>query len=171
MANTWWIVVPNTSDAERNAAATPKDAIIAEVSDTSGQYNTWLNTDNGGASYHGKTYYRRMGPFTSLKDAQDAYKTGATPASTPIPGLKINPDGSYSLSNPLSGLQAIAKVMADIGSALTNGKMWRSLGWLMLGLVLVYLGVRMWYGGSLGQAGVSAAKKVPGLPGKIAKAI
>jgi len=138
---TWWIVVPSLSDQERNAAATPKDAIIAQVQDNSPQYNTWLNTDNGGATYNGKTYYRRMGPFTSLKEAQDAYKTGAQPFS-PVPGVTINPDGS--LSGPLSGLAGIADSIAKLAGtikgifdALSDWKMWASVGWIILGALLI----------------------------------
>lgn len=144
MAETWWIVVPSL--AEQNVTATPKDAVIAEVSDTSQQYNTWLNTDSGGAVYQGKTYYRRMGPFTSLKDAQNAYQTGATPASTPIPGLQINPQGGYQLTNPLAGLEGIARILGDFTSALTDGKLWRSLGWVFLGIAVLGAGLVLWLG-------------------------
>lgn len=143
MANTWWIVVPSLADPERNAAATPKDAIIAEVSDTSPQYNTWLNTDNGGATYNGKTYYRRMGPFTSQQAAQQAYQQGATNAPTGIPGVNIPPEGGISFSNPLSGLESIAAMLGLIGkliSALFDPAMWWSLGWLFAGLVLFLIG-------------------------------
>ncbi len=142
MANTWWIVVPSL--AEQNVTATPSDAVIAEVSDTSPQYSTWLNTDSRGATYQGKTYYRRMGPFTSAADAQKAFQTGATPAASSIPGVSINPDGSVSLSNPLSGLEAIARVMGDLGRAITDGKMWRSLGWIVLGLIVFGFGLVLW---------------------------
>jgi hypothetical protein len=48
------------------------------------------------------------------------------------------------LPNPLSGLEGIAKVLGDIGRALTDGKMWRSLGWLIAGLVIAGLGVTLW---------------------------
>lgn len=56
--------------------------------------------------------------------------------------------GSGSLPNPLSGLEAIAKIMGDIGRALTDGKMWRSLGWLLLGILLMMAGVALWIGPS-----------------------
>lgn len=164
MAQTWWIVVPSLSDQERNGQATPADAIIAQVSDSSQQYKTWLNTDNGGATYNGKTYYRRMGPFTNLKDAQDAYKTGAQNAPTGIPGIDITPQGGITTSNPFQGLadvaNALAKigaVMFDIGKAVTDGKMWRSLGWLILGLLLALGGAALWLKGSFNP--ISMLKK------------
>jgi hypothetical protein len=114
------------------------------VSDTSQQYKTWLSTDNGGATYQGKTYYRRMGPFTSLADARAAFKTGATPTASPIPGVKINPDGSVSLNNPLSGLESIARILGALGRAVTDGKMWRSLGWIVLGFIVFGFGLTLW---------------------------
>ena len=156
MATTWWIVVPSLS--EQNVTATPSDAIIATVSDTSIQYHTWLNTDSGGASYNGKTYYRRMGPFTSLSDAQNAYNTGATNASTPIPGVDITPGGGITTSNPLSGITGIAHgiaaisgVIKGIWDTLTNWRMWASLGWLVLGVVLLIAGMLMWKGKQIAQ--------------------
>lgn len=160
MANTWWIVVPSTSDADRNSAQTPADAIIAEVSDTSQQYSTWLNTDNGGATYQGKTYYRRMGPFTSAADAQKAFKSGAQPVASPIPGVKINPDGSVSLNNPLSGLESIARILGDLGRAVTDGKMWRSIGWILLGFIVFGFGLTLWLRKPIEQAVGTAAKAV-----------
>jgi hypothetical protein len=35
-----------------------------------------------------------------------------------------------------------------IWTQLTNGKMWRSLGWLLLGVVLMLIGVALWIGPS-----------------------
>lgn len=153
MANTWWIVVPSLS--EQNVQATPKDAIIAEVSDTSHQYQVWLNTDSGGAVYNGKTYYRRMGPFTSLKDAQNAFKTGATNANTQIPGVQITPGGGLTTTNPLSGLDAIGAFF----NALTQANTWIRVAKVVAGGVLLVVGLVH----ITGAAGATAnlARKVP----------
>lgn len=50
------------------------------------------------------------------------------------------------LLGPVAG-----KSLTDVGGTLfaffdtiTNGKMWRSLGWLLLGLVLTAVGLTMW---------------------------
>lgn len=42
---------------------------------------------------------------------------------------------------PLSGLEGVSKMIGDLGIAVTDGKMWRSLGWLVLGLLLLGVGV------------------------------
>jgi hypothetical protein len=135
MANTWWIVVPSV--AEQNVQATPKDAIIAEVPDTSQQYRIWLNTDSGGATYQGKTYYRRQGPFTSLKDAQGAFKTGATNANSPIPGVQITPGGSLTPANPIPGLTQIG----DFFAALTQANTWIRVAKIVIGGALLIAGI------------------------------
>jgi hypothetical protein len=52
-----------------------------------------------------------------------------------------------SLPNPLAPLQAaadLAKVMAAAFSTILNPKMWRSLGWLLLGLGVMFFGVGLW---------------------------
>lgn len=46
-----------------------------------------------------------------------------------------------------------------IWAAATDGKFWRSLGWLLLGVALMFLGVSWWIGPSaarMGPAGVAA---------------
>ena len=48
-----------------------------------------------------------------------------------------------------------AALLAGIWSNLRDYKMWRSLGWLLLGIVLMLLGVSWWLG-------PSAARSVPG---------
>jgi hypothetical protein len=52
-----------------------------------------------------------------------------------------------SLPNPLAPLQSaadLAKVIAAAFTTVLNPKMWRSFGWLMLGLVLIGLGLMFW---------------------------
>ncbi|HEX5494521.1 MAG TPA: hypothetical protein VFX70_08130, partial [Mycobacteriales bacterium] len=147
------IVVPSV--AEQNVTATPKDAIIAEVSDTSQQYKTWLSTDSGGATYQGKTYYRRQGPFTSLKDAQAAYKTGATTASSPIPGVGITPGGGLTPANPIPGLAQVG----DFFAALTQANTWIRVAKVLGGGLLLVIGIAHITGA--GNAVATAARKVP----------
>jgi hypothetical protein len=48
-----------------------------------------------------------------------------------------------SIPDPLAG---IAGALEAFFQALTDGKMWRSLGWIILGIVLLILGVLLWIG-------------------------
>jgi hypothetical protein len=153
VAETWWIVVPSV--AEQDTAATPKDAVIAEVADTSQQYQTWLDTDSGGATYQGKTYYRRQGPFTSLAAAQAAYKTGATNAASPVPGIDITPGGSLTPANPIPGLTQIG----DFFAALTQANTWIRVAKVLGGGLLLVIGIAHITGA--GNAVAQTARKVP----------
>lgn len=61
----------------------------------------------------------------------------------------------------LQGADRVAATIAAIAKALTDGKMWRSLGWLVLGLVLMGIGLwlllRPHVSKAAGQAGDVAA--------------
>jgi hypothetical protein len=55
------------------------------------------------------------------------------------------------LNTLFPGLASGVSTLSDAGAGLiaffdtvTNGKMWRSLGWLLLGLVLIVGGLAMW---------------------------
>ena len=48
---------------------------------------------------------------------------------------------SVAAANPLSGLEGVASVIGSIGVGITDGKMWRSLGWLLLGIMLLLAGL------------------------------
>lgn len=47
-----------------------------------------------------------------------------------------------------AGLFGLVTTIEGIWADVTNGKMWRSLGWLILGIVLMLLGVAWWIGPS-----------------------
>lgn len=57
--------------------------------------------------------------------------------------------GPVTVPAPLSG---ITTVIEGIWAGLTDGKLWRSLGWLILGIVLMLLGVGWWIGPSASRA-------------------
>lgn len=58
------------------------------------------------------------------------------------------------LPSPMAG---IAGALEAFYHAATDGKMWRSLGWLILGLVLFLVGVALWLRIPQKAAGVGAA--------------
>lgn len=41
---------------------------------------------------------------------------------------------------------SVQNALSGFYDVLTNGKMWRSLGWLLLGIVLMFIGVWLWIG-------------------------
>lgn len=52
----------------------------------------------------------------------------------------------------IPGLGGLVTVIEGIWAGLTDGKMWRSLGWILLGIVLMLLGVGWWIGPSAERA-------------------
>ncbi len=58
-----------------------------------------------------------------------------------------------------AGLEGLAKIFGDFFTGLTDGKIWRSLGWIVLGIALMLAGVLWWIGPSAARrspAGIAA---------------
>jgi hypothetical protein len=64
-----------------------------------------------------------------------------------------NPSGPL-VATGAAGVQAggFITVIEGIWTELRNGKMWRSLGWLLLGVLLMLLGASWWLGPSAARA-------------------
>lgn len=76
------------------------------------------------------------GPYPTKAKAQAALTKKNKPPD--LPGIP----------NPLSGLSDIGKVghwLGDIVLHIVDGAMWRSIGWLLLGAVLVFAGIYLWF--------------------------
>lgn len=66
-------------------------------------------------------------------------------------GQRVAPFGGHvapniSLPNPLSGLAQIGAIAQAIFGAITDLAMWRCLGWIAAGAVMIAIGVRLWLG-------------------------
>lgn len=59
------------------------------------------------------------------------------------PSLAAGQENQIKLPNPFSSIE---NALSAIYDALTNGKMWRSLGWLLLGVLLIFVGLFLWVG-------------------------
>jgi hypothetical protein len=76
------------------------------------------------------------------------YATEAA-ANTALPGIQANTPAPGALAQAvpqIAGLEGIAKIFGDFFSGITDGKMWRSLGWLLLGILIFLIGLAMWIG-------------------------
>ena len=79
--------------------------------------------------------------------AQGPVQGGAEAVSSEVTGTTIGPPGANSnISGSLSGLGGLLTTINAIWANLRDYKMWRSLGWLALGIVLMLLGASMWVG-------------------------
>lgn len=61
------------------------------------------------------------------------------------------------IPNPLSGIDEIGAVLKSMYLAVTDGKFWRSLGWIVLGLAVLAGGVALFFRKQIGQAAEMAA--------------
>lgn len=82
-------------------------------------------------------WYNITGPYTSQSAAQQAIS--GVQAQNPAPGL----GQQFNLPNVTAPFTDVAHAMTALYDAVTNGKMWRSLGWLLLGGLLILLGLVM----------------------------
>jgi len=58
----------------------------------------------------------------------------------------------------VTGVDRLAGVVAAGVGIVTDGKMWRSLGWIILGVVLIVLGLVWLFRREIGGAAATAAK-------------
>ena len=95
-----------------------------------------------------------MSFWSDVVHAVSTYYTDAWAAATG--GAVSNASGAVgtaagavsSAAGGVAGFAGFATVIEGIWTELTNGKMWRSLGWLLLGIVLMLLAVGWWIGPS-----------------------
>lgn len=66
------------------------------------------------------------------------------------------------LAGSATGVDRLAAAVTAMGTTITDGKMWRSLGWLLLGIALMVLGlfwlIRGPINGKIDAARAAAAK-------------
>ena len=79
--------------------------------------------------------------------------------------VALNPAGVSNPQGPAvaaAGSASAGQITAILGiwSDLRDGKMWRSLGWLFLGIALMFLGVAWWIGPSASRMGPAGAAGV-----------
>lgn len=154
MSTHWFVLVPQQS--EMNVSGTVKDAFVITTAEGSALDKQLTGNYEGRVTVNGRSGYLRAGPFTSAADVNAYLKVGAQDASTPVPGVKIKPEGGIKFTNPLSGLQAIGKFFAALGQASTWIRV--AEGLLGIGLIAVGLAKITNTDTTLKKAAVSAAK-------------
>jgi hypothetical protein len=90
-------------------------------------------------------------PVAILTGPEGLLQQGASDIAGDITGeaagaLPGSPDQSVPLPNPLSGIDRAGAVAEAFFKRLTDAAMWRSLGWIVLGLTLMIMGLRLWAG-------------------------
>lgn len=125
MADPWWVEEANIG------ASSPTYQVVQGA--TKPNPNLIL-TANG-------TTVKVTGPFSTKAAAEATIPAGANtgPGGPTAPGVNPSPTAVFS---------SIQNALSAFYDKLTDGKMWRSLGWLLLGVALMLLGVVLWIGPS-----------------------
>jgi hypothetical protein len=142
----WFVMIPPAYRAKPDAEKRLVDlrveftspAAIAAV--TSGMVINGTNYGNGANPQFSLDLVKWKGPFATEAEAQAAQ---APIQQSPNP---VN-DAANAIANagPLAG---IAGSLEAFFGAVTDGKLWRSLGWILLGILLMLAGVLLWIGPS-----------------------
>lgn len=139
-APAWWVISVSTLNGQPWQAITfqgPRSAAQGAQRGgiLAGPFATRAEAADWGRKWSGRTH--RL--FTDNPGAS---------SGNPVTGLGSL--GGSVLGNPLASLEAFYRV-------LTDGKLWRSLGWLLLGAWLVFTGISLWLRIPQRAAGVGAA--------------
>lgn len=94
-------------------------------------------------------YQTVLGPFPTRAAAEPF---ASKPAPLPKGGSATPP-----IPNPLSGIGAVAHWLGKAVLDITDAAMWRSLGWLALGALLVIAGIYLWFRTSSTYKGLESA--------------
>jgi hypothetical protein len=73
------------------------------------------------------------------------YKDEAT-AKAAIPAIQAASPAPGAAQQAVPAIGDVASAITDVWAKLRDGKMWRSLGWLLLGVLLMFLGLILWVG-------------------------
>jgi hypothetical protein len=128
--NQWWLVswFPSGSVSSRLVAPAQPNYRIVEAPTAQKAKDQVKNVAEGQP-------VNADGPFKTRADAQAAESDNRKKIA------KKEQAGSLPNLNPLSGIEGL---FSGFFQVLTDGKMWRSLGWIVLGLVLLFMGVSLW---------------------------
>lgn len=151
--NRWWVAINTGSDSTFSGAdafgAPSGYQAVPSGNATDDKLFASAAGKNNSVSIEHIIWANVHGPYKSQQDAQNAI-AGIQKAS-PAPGAfqqitGVNPNVFSSIQNALTAFY----------DAVTNGKMWRSLGWLILGVLLMIMGVALWLKGSISPAQAAA---------------
>ena len=144
----WWVVPP----AQQNDSSRPSSAQLISTTTAGALYTALLGGGTG--TYNGAQVSRFQGPFTSEAEARAANPAGGSESQViaagagaglaAAGGVGLPTVPGASAANPLQGLGDVAAALKAFYSAVTDGKMWRSVAWVLLGLVLMVSGILLW---------------------------
>lgn len=149
----WQLDTPHGAGAGHTVAELQHPAINAQVAYKASAHGTnwsaWQTFTQG--------TYKEFLPEAVQASAKEL--AGTSPLD--LYGLKLsggwNPIAGLHIPNPLSGIDEVAAVLKAFYNAVTDGKLWRSLGWVVLGLAILGAGIALFFKKQIGQVAEMAA--------------
>jgi hypothetical protein len=140
----WFVMIPPAYRAKPDAEKERVDlrveftspAAIAAV--TAGMVINGTNYGSGANPQFSEDLVKWKGPFATEAEA----KTAQAPVQIPVNPAE-NIGNAIQNADPLAG---IAGSLTAFFQAVTDGKLWRSLAWILLGILLMLVGVFLWIG-------------------------
>lgn len=158
-AGSWWVGENITNQNSfrlgnpfSNNAPSGYQAVQAGNATDAAAFAQSLSSGNLTPNLHGIAWRIVGGPYATEAEAKAAIP--AIQKKTPAPGAL------QQAVAPIAGLEAVAHILGDIGRAVTDGKMWRSVGWILLGIIIFGFGLLLWLRKPIEQAVGTAAKAV-----------
>lgn len=101
-----------------------------------------------GAGWHKLSIADNATGDQAAAEARKEFPTGAPPTTS------VSKQAEQSVSQEATGnpttFSSVQNSLTGFYDVLTNGKMWRSLGWLLLGVLLMIAGLSLWLKGQVG---------------------
>lgn len=119
-------------------------------------YNKAHPTKPKTISVENVSWFNIRGPYPTQAAANSALP--AIAAANPAPGefQQVTGGGQQNAAQGAGiNFSSITNALTAFYRAVTNGKMWRSLGWLLLGLLLILFGASLWIKGSVSPASLA----------------
>lgn len=140
----WWEVVYSTIAGGGRSAYVTGHGIEVVQAASSAAALAQVQAEHHGAEGTVNGPYPTRAAAQAQAKADTAAQAAGTETGSGGTGTSSNPKTNINI-DPLAG---IAGSLEAFFGALTDGKMWRSIGWILLGILLMLLGVALWIGPS-----------------------
>ncbi|MGH7239600.1 MAG: hypothetical protein ACREHG_05990 [Candidatus Saccharimonadales bacterium] len=85
------------------------------------------------------------GPYDTLQDLYKAWPKAQQTSASPIPGSTAVGGAPTNVAvGATGGLTGALGAFEGLAQAITDGSLWRSLGWIIMGVILLVIGITLW---------------------------
>lgn len=134
-----WFVCIDPSDKGKPVSRLEQVDFRIQVQPTDPNYMILMS--GGVINWNGQPLTRWKGPFATEAEAKAAQNPQQ---QSPNPVTDITTAAQNANFNPLGWLGAIGHWIGEAVAHILDVHMWRSIGWITLGVVLLVLGLLLW---------------------------